>query len=236
MSVFADKKFEELDWISQATEPIESKLNQCLAVIPDEIIVDFKMFNNYSSYGKEITLKSIITNIEAYRALNMHLSYDEQRDLLQCFKLEADSDNLIIDFEREVIEGGTLKIIKVESTMDESVLKKSMGLDGISSVRYGNLRDYSGSRVNEIMDLLGKCENGLRTGSIRKKVHFLSTRMYDLFKNDEWKIRDTELANKVGFWVRAYIEHGDMSALSNFCRLKVMTHKEQPIYSMEEVK
>ncbi len=56
-----------------------------------------------------------------------------------------------------------------------------------------------------------------------------------LFKTNEWKIKDTELANKVGFWIKDYIVDGNLAAYSNFCRLKVMTHKDQPIYSMEEV-
>ena len=41
MSVFHDKKFEELDWVSQAIEPIESDLNK----IPDALFIDQALEN-----------------------------------------------------------------------------------------------------------------------------------------------------------------------------------------------
>jgi hypothetical protein len=90
-------------------------------------------------------------------------------------------------------------------------------------------------RANEIMEILGGCEGGLRTRSIRRKRAALHDRLVKLFKDNEWNIKDTTLANKVGFWICSYVKEGNLAAFSNFCRLKVMTHKGQPIYSMEEV-
>ena len=93
-----------------------------------------------------------------------------------------------------------------------------------------------GSRANDIMELLGGCEEGLRSRSDRRKKSVIHKRVGEIFKDNLWNIRDTELATKVGSWIRCYIENGNLAAYSNFCRLKVMTHKGQPIYSMEEVK
>jgi hypothetical protein len=99
-----------------------------------------------------------------------------------------------------------------------------------------NSFNMSVSRANEILELLGNSDAGLRSRSPRKKKESLYYRLKNLFETNEWNIKDTELANKIGVWIVSYILNGDLSALSNFCRLKVMTHKGQPIYSMEEVK
>jgi hypothetical protein len=41
MGVFDDKRYEELDWLSKAVEPIESYLATVLSELPDEVDLDF---------------------------------------------------------------------------------------------------------------------------------------------------------------------------------------------------
>lgn len=242
MSVFADKKFEELDWISQATEPIDSKLNVILSKIPDEIELtfDFVVKTMTSSMYTEVNPISIIRQALYNSASEqISMSWDDERTLKECFEFQY-PENAIIDFERKFITPG-IKMVKLSSTLDEKVLEAILGREGIVAV--GTLYDIpslnlsaSLSRANEIIELLGKCDDGLRTKSFKKKRGVIVRRLKELFKTNEWKIKDTELANKVGFWIKSYILEGDLAAFSNFCRLKVMTHKELPIYSMEEVK
>ena len=237
MSVFADKKFEELDWISQATEPIDSKLNEILGELPDEVVIDFKLYKQMigDSYSFDLSLDRCIS-FSIYNSTSSQSLTWEQRDAIRpCFKFESEGDP-IINFENQEITGGTIKMVKIQSTMDEKVLESLLGREGIMQV---NSMFFSGpgiSRANEIMELLGGCESGLKTRSERRKRVTIKSRLIKLFKENEWKIKDTELANKVGFWISSYIVDGNLAALSNFCRLKVMTHKGQPIYSMEEVK
>jgi hypothetical protein len=120
--------------------------------------------------------------------------------------------------------------------MDEKVLESLLGKEGIDSINHLYFSKDSFARANEVMEILGKCEDGLRSRSEKRKKISIRTRLTSIFKTNEWKIKDTELANKVGFWIKSYINEGNIASFSNFCRLKVMTHKEQPIYSMEEVK
>lgn len=235
MGVFDDKKFEELDWISQATEPIDSDLNEVLAAIPDETLIDFKLYREMlgDNYTTDLTIERMVSHFIYKNANGRYLSWNERGIIHPCFQIEMSSD-VIIDFETKVIHG-EIKLIKTQFSLDEKVLEAFLGkegIDGLSSIYYGK---EGLSRMNEVMEILGGCEEGLRTRAYRRKNSILKSRLIKLFKNNEWKIKDTELANKVGKWIKAYVVDGNLAAWSNFCRLKVMTHKDQPIYSMEEI-
>lgn len=236
MGVFDDKKFEELDWISQATEPMDSKLNEILGAMPEEVIIDFAMYKRIvgESHSMDLTVDRCISFFANSHLKDQYLTW-EQRDVLRpCFEFQMEGE-VDLDFEKQVITG-EIKFVRIQSTMDEKVLEGMLGRDGIQVVSRMYFNGPGISRANEIMELLGGCEAGMRTRSERRKRHMIQTRLTKLFKNNEWKIKDTELANKVGNWIASYIVDGNLAALSNFCRLKVMTHKDQPIYSMEEVK
>jgi len=240
MGVFDDKKFEELDWISQATEPIDSKLNEVLGLLPDLIEIDFSTYKDIlrGNYSLELEISSAL-NYAINKLTNIpysNLSYHQLDALKKCFQFELEGDEVILDFENSIIRGGNLRFVKITSTMDEDTLKGMLGFEGVQSFSYASFNDFSSlSRANEIMEILGKCEEGLRTRSSRRKRHVITRRLQSLFKTNEWNIKDTELANKVGHWIADYITDGNLAAFSNFCRLKVMTHKGQPIYSMEEI-
>ena len=234
MSVFVDKKFESLDWISQATEPIDSELNIVLGKMPEQADIDF---NTYVS----IVGDSWDIGLDIRRAVNFFLKkieikisdYAKRKELENCFEFQVDG-NPVVDFEINQIYGGTLSLIKVQNTIDEKVLKNLLGRQGIEEVDMIGL-NMNISRANEIMEILGGCESHLATRSARKKRYGLRLRLQKLFEANEWNIKDTELADKVGSWIARYVKTGDLSAYTNFCKLKVMTHKGNPIYSMEEV-
>lgn len=236
MGVFDDKKFEELDWISQATEPMDSKLNDVLGALPEEIIIDFDMFKRIigDSHSMDLDVNSVLSFAIREHCPNNYLTWQQESAIIPCFELQMDS-GIDLDFEKETITG-MLKFVKIQGTMDEKVLENMLGREGIDAVSSMFFSKDGLSRANEIMELLGNCQKGLKTRSERNKRAIIKTRLISLFKNNEWKIKDTELANKVGFWIKDYIVEGNLAAFSNFCRLKVMTHKDQPIYSMAEVK
>lgn len=234
MGVFDDKKFEELDWISQATEPIDSQLNEVLGLIPEVINVDFDLYIKIASmgYGLDLSTRGAVDYCVRNYCKHINVTYDNVSHLRNLFKFEADGE-MTINFEDRTLSGN-LRIIKLANTMDEKVLAGMLGRDGVMRVSSMNITQDGLSRANDIMELLGKCDAGLRTRSERKKRQMIVSRLTELFKNNEWIIKDTELANKVGMWINQYVVDGNLAAYSNFCRLKVMTHKGQPIYSMQE--
>jgi hypothetical protein len=235
MGVFDDKKFEELDWISQATEPIDSELNEILGALPEELVIDFATYKKMvgDNYTMDLHIDRVV-NYMVKTYTNKTLSWGQKNVINPCFTIEMD-DTVYLDFETQQIDG-MIKVIKIQSTMDEKVLEGLLGREGIESLSSMYFHGPGITRANEIMEILGGIEDAaFRTRSERKKKHYIVKRLTAMFKTNEWKIKDTELANKVGRWIKEYIVDGNLAAFSNFCRLKVMTHKDQPIYSMEEV-
>jgi hypothetical protein len=234
MSVFVDKKFESLDWISQATEPIDSELNIVLGKMPEQVDIDFNTYVSIVGDSWDIGLDIRRAVSFFLKKIDVKISdYVKRKELENCFEFQVDG-NPVVDFEVSQIYGGTLSLIKVQSTMDEKVLKDLLGRQGIEEVDMIG-QNMNIARTNEIMEILGGCESHLATRSARKKKYGLRLRLQKLFAANEWNIKDTELADKVGTWIARYIKTGDLSAYTNFCKLKVMTHKGNPIYSMEEV-
>jgi len=236
MSVFADKKFETLDWMTQMTETIESELNTVLAQMPEETILDREMIYRIlgDSWYMHLSISNVVRHILTNTALANKLSWDERSKLDTCFEFDMD-DNVVLD-ETTGTLSGTIRLIKVISTFEDDVLQKCMGSKGLEKFNFSRWDTSGGTvgRANEIMELLGGCELGMKNRSIRKKMYTIRGRLTTIFKNNEWRIRDAELADKVCTWIIDYIRNGNLAGLTNFCKLKVMTHSNMPIYSVQE--
>lgn len=137
MGVFDDKKFEELDWISQATEPIDSQLNEILTRFPETLNVDFKFYMEVvsgRSYDTDFRLIDAIT-FWYKKVLKIDTITSSQRDILaDCFELELTTNDVILDFEKKEIYGGEIHVLKIKHTIDEKILENSLGASGIQSI------------------------------------------------------------------------------------------------------
>lgn len=234
MGVFDDKKFEQLDWMSQITEGIESELNGLLARLPDRIELDFDSIISFmdSSNTPRLSTDSVVRKI-IRSFYDSNLSWEDERTIRSCFEFEA-SDDLLIDFENKILRG-SVTLVKTTTTLADEHLQNTMGSDGIQKLSRISWNDPGCfSRANEVMELLGGLEKETRNRSARRKFQAIRSRLSNIFKNNEWRIRDTELANKIGIWIGQYIQSGNLAAFSNFCKIKVLTHQGGPIYSIEE--
>lgn len=245
MGIFNDKSYDDLDWLSKATEPIDSHIDDIIAFLPDSKEIDFDFFlmlssrSEYFAYS-EIRINIIVdfllkasTNTNVYQSF-YDLAHDQKREIMKCFAFETEG-NPLLDFEKKTIHGGTIIFKKISNVLSEKQQNKILGSKGIYSVKTINLRNFDTKRAKEIIELIdisGVVKNVRSANSVQK---MLVTKLSDLFIKNEWKIKNTELADKVGLWITSYIVDGNLSAYTNFCKLKVMTHKNDPIYSMEEV-
>lgn len=235
MSIFQDKKYESLDWLSQAMQPIESPMNATLAALPDEIIIDYDYIVKNISYNHRITSDNVITSYMSKLGSTEKLSWEERMMVRECFKIEM-PDNVVVDFENKTVSD-IIKVVKKTFTFEDADLQKTLGHKGLSDLRYTSCTSSSGSsisRLNEIIQLVSSNEEILKNRSFRKKIRFLYDTMRQIFSSNEWNIRDTDLADKVCMWAREYIEQGTLSCLTNFCKVKIMTHNGAPIYSIVE--
>jgi hypothetical protein len=235
MGVFDDQKFEKLDWMTQITETIESKLNDVLAHLPDELVIDEKLLQSFigDSYSLSFDLQGVIRRLMKDNGDARNLSWDDTSKITRCFRLEADPE---VEWNAQTgqLSGGVIRLVKLVQTFEDEDLQKCMGRRGLEALRSFRWADAPVGRMNEILDLLGGCEDIMKNRSSRKKMYKIQQRLQQIFLSNEWRIRDTELADKVGLWICEYIRHGSLSALTNFCKLKVMTHNNMPIYSVKE--
>jgi hypothetical protein len=236
MGVFDDKKFEQLDWMTQITETIESELNGLLARLPDQIELNAAaLADHVSGEYFSIEIDSVIRHLMLSVPGGLTLSQNEEQKLVDCFKFEGSPT---IEFNAGTGElAGSIVLVKSIPTLSDEELQTFMGLKGINeigSMDIGEAENWNLERMNEILDVLGDCDADKRNRSFRKKLRRIEKRLMAIFSNNEWRVRDMELADRIGYWVANYIKDGNLASLTNLCKLKIMTHSNMPIYSMEE--
>jgi hypothetical protein len=67
------------------------------------------------------------------------------------------------------------------------------------------------------------------------KMWALRSAVEGIIGEDKWLIRNGELIRKMLMWISQYLNHGNVAAMANLSKLKIMTHTKQPIYSIKEV-
>ena len=236
MGVFDDKKFEQLDWMSQITEGIESELNGLLARLPERIELDYDSITSFmdSGYGSpQLSIGSVVRKLIRIQS-GKSVAWEDEQPIANCFEFQTSEGGCTLDMENKKITG-TISLIKIKNTLDDDFLQSRMGARGLEHMR--NI-DWSGpgaiARANEIMEVIGDMDDCIKGRSGRKKYLAIRNEMARIFRSNEWRIRDTELADKIGKWIAAYVKDGNLAAFSNFCKVKVMTHQGGPIYSIEE--
>lgn len=232
MGVFHDKRYEQLDWVSQAVQPIETPLSAILERLPESTRIDYQLvtYNDArGSIGKSSLIDKMLSSYS-----NGHRFVWRERDLLySCFELDQRSEELILNLEEGTLTG-ELYLLKIKYTLEEDDVKRILGEFGKEQLGHMNSYNMDSSRANEMLDLLEKSEAAIASRSGKVKKQAIQDRLAQIFKDNEWRVRNTDLANSMCMWIKAYIERGDLASLSNITRLKVMTYKDGPIYSIEE--
>lgn len=242
MSVFDDKRYDQLDWISQAVEPIESYLSTVLEKLPDSVNIDFDVWISIGSgYGGggltldvEEALGFLLKKAGTLGGIK-ELPYNDRRLLCSCYTLECEP-NTILDFDKKAMVG-TVMLTKTKSTFEAEDLKALMVAKAIQAVvemSWGGTKDLG--RLGEVCEIIGTDYNTAQTRSINKRQYLVRARVEQILRDNEWNIKNVELGEKVGKWITDYVINGRLNAFTNLCKLKVMTHGGKAIYSMEEEK
>jgi hypothetical protein len=257
MSIFIDKKFEQLDWISKAVEPMESNLNEVLSYLPEEIEVT-----------KQDIVDHIVRSQDEMKYFWLirphiqpnHLSLINDESLitraykLQCRNLDGsslddeDSDNYLGDgplkvrFDSSTDEiSAKLFLVKVKAALSEEEMSMIFGRKGINAIANLAYNIYPSDEYNarkrmlELIDLLGPVPDFKieKTTSTRKTVKFLRNFYSRLCAKNTMNIKSVELIDKLAEWMVDYVLSADAIAIANIGKLKVMTSFGQPVYSME---
>lgn len=245
MDAFRDEVYEQMDDISKLIEPFEFKVNNELALFPDEVEIDEKVFYSLIVYSnhREYTwtsLSSIVRSIAEENKLSSIVSetFSDYNFANKMFKfkqvLDEGSEEIRFDLKARQMLGGKLFLVKRKTAFeDEDIKSKQVELIADISRGFHAKSMVNKKRVNELADLFGakdvKSERASFAKLRRLKNHYVS-----MIQNNTLQIKDMELFKRFLQWNIKYIKDGSLPAMQNIATLRIMTRNGAPIYSMKE--
>jgi len=232
MSLFKDKVYEEMDDISKLIEPYQYSLNDDLAQFPDEVEITRDHMQTQYSFSVRDVVRSKAKELELYNLVDKVWEVGESFFEFKIYDSEGEvAESIDYDFKNNKMNGRILLVKKKAYLGDADivgVIKKT-----IEDKFYSGNNTYDSKRINEIADLFN--DNTVKKQrSIRKKVRHLSRHLAALIDSRKIDIRDVGLASRFVDWIILYIKDGNLPALANITKLKIMTHNNRPIYSIDE--
>ncbi len=232
INLFEDKEYDKLDWLNKAVEPFIFPPNDILAVMPEQVDFDYNTLWELMKEHHQLGLH--IETLVQFAAQKHDIELGTTR-LMVCeqYTVEVQSDTTF-DFEAKTMTGG-IRLIKKKSQLTDEDITELLCIKLREKLVYvGTEQDYL-PRLNEVLDVIGVKETR-NSRSARYKRDEICEALVKVVREDKWRVRNYELMLKTGEWIKAYVEQGNLAAMSNFTRLKCMVHKGAPIYSMEETK
>lgn len=232
-------------WLELAIEPFRFYLNDMIPLLPERIELNFDDILYYyqdSTDDRWMDL-NIVTVLSPFfnKNIDRKMSRKEQLILAKLFTIDI-KDGTEINFVNKTINN-PIVISRIANEIPEDEIKNIINelcVNEIHITEYrsgSQKRNESLSRMNEILDLIGTEKASDRsTRSVKRKANALRHRISAIVANDEWRIRDYKIIEAFCENVQNYINYGTLHSLMNITRLKCMTHKGAPIYSMEEIK
>jgi hypothetical protein len=239
VSLFKDKQFEEMDWLSKAIEPIHADVVNVIAALPDEADIPLHQIKAFiqSEYGTHmhynitLYLSSVLTWIAENNNVNLH---DTLNQIKECFNLVVENYDEPIDFDNNT--GPKFKVVKIKKAFTDQDLATFMHSACWTIVSRLNSRNLDNhSRLNEVLEMFGADTADINSKSIKRKCYALKIKWGEIMSTNAWNIKSHDLAVKASTWIVDYCERGRLDAWANLCKLKVMTYNGHPIYSLGEI-
>ena len=234
--MFKDKVYEEMDDTEKLFEPFHYKANDLLAKIPDKIEINpADFFKSISWRGYNVFSGDILhtklqeLNIDTHDVNVNDLLYDKFFE----FEVEGALDK------KPSLNGSTWEmshnifLVKTKIGYTEQQLEKLREQRIVNGIRGRIRNNMSKKRMNEVADIYGASKVKQERGW-RAKTYEFAEHIKTLLQDKTLDIRDMELCTKFVHWIQAYVVHGNLAALNNLTRLKIITHEKRPIYSIEE--
>jgi len=227
MGFFDDNVYQDMDWLSKATAPLVFSGIEILAELPDEIPLTKEFLDDccrpYSSSIYKGTVLDPMLDNSSY-----HITWRLKDMIRDCFRFEHNGETQLLPKEDVYPE---IKLVKHKTSLEEKDILNYV-LESISNILHSN--HYQHSEANEMLDLLDYNGPARSSRSAKKKRIALISTYRQIIKDDKWLIRDADLMIKIAKWIQEYVTVGNLAALTNVTKLKIMTHKQQPIYSIQE--
>lgn len=227
--LFKDSTYEEFDWLTKAVEPFIFSPNDFLSQAPDKYVLSYEDILELSAHFTRTFISEL--NITQFIANKFNIEMlPPQYSSIPLYVVDIDKETCINIDERSIQGNTTLRKIR-ERFSEEHILQFAVNsCRKLGDVAYAEKAPAS-KRIDEIIAIIGADPN--KTTSIRKKAQYLKDVVSSLLKENKWDIRNYELMTSMIDWIFIYVIDGNLAALSNFTKLKCMTHNKKPIYSIQ---
>lgn len=243
---FADKQYQSLDWISQAVEPWDWSAIPAFNAFPQRTeitpsILQAVIYANPSKFGRysiEFSVEHLVAVIAQLHdnplvkeadIMPSHMRYS----VYSLFELEYSSP-YDTEFRCDDLSfSHPIYLVKTKPLIDDKICQEMVATNATEIFYDLNSRaDEAIKRMGEILDLI--TSNKLARGRLNRRDQFIRE-LRTIFLEDKWRIRSVPLGLNIARWVVDYVNEGNLAAMANFAKVKVMTHAGKAIYSIQEV-
>lgn len=246
MSVFKDEVYDDMDDLTKLIEPFEYIVNTELSLFPDEIELTPEMFissvsNQWGENYLNLSLEVAVVNRAGELNLSNIAREVHQRgrfasDMFE-FRWELDEEDgkITYDASAGTFSGGRLFLVKKKIAVEDSDIEKRMEQYIYNAIDNGffGAKEVIKGNINEIAMLFG-AKKAREERAWRNKVRQLALHFASLVKERKLVIKDFDLFKRFVTWIILYIKNGNLPAMSNITKLKIMMRSGNPIYSIQE--
>ena len=234
--MFEDKVFDGLDDISKILEPYTYSVNELLDEAPDQIEI------TYEDIEEHLLIElSSSSAFKVKQLLKMKWEADDVdkkiinkvSELSRFYTIKCD-ENVSLNLHDKTLNGKVF-INKTGEGIPDDKLKDMINdsiLEGVRNTMY-TPANFSKPFANEIAELFDIKGVSSERGARGKKIEMIKG-FEELLSEDKLMIRDVDLAKRFAIWLHAYMRYGNLGAIKNLCKLKILSHKKRAIYSIQD--
>jgi hypothetical protein len=243
---FADKQYQSLDWISQAVEPWDweiipafNSFPSCTVITPELIQAVIDSDNAITRYNLEFSIGNFIAVIAKQvdnplpGLIAAAPAQIAARSIKELFKLEMQDPYGTTFNAVDLSFNKPVHLAKTKEQIDDKTCQEIVSVS-VNDLLYDARTKQDGclQRMGEILDLA--TSQKIVKGRIHRRDQFI-VEIRTIFAEDKWRIRNVALATNIVAWAVDYVNTGNLAAMANFAKVKVMTHAGKAIYSIQEV-
>src|SRR5581483_11949014 len=230
MDIFGEKRYDNLDWLTKACEPVTWSVMDVIPNLPEKYTLSDEEILEGAKSGR-IRMHSTFRKAMAKAGVD----YQRHENILMEFYELTFSEGLIVDLEANKVYG-SVELVRTKDHLTEKELNETLA-DVRCRISMSDAPPQI-ERAKEILDLIGTeiANSGKYKRSAYQLGGAIDRAFADIMANNRWKIRSVDLAKKIPEWIQEYVTNNNLAAMRNFCVLKAATHRDYPTYEIEEEK
>lgn len=243
MSIFKDEHYEQMDWLSQAIEPIDFNAYKLYSELPDrlDLTTDDLISLTKRLYDTEFSVLSLV-KMKVPEIIAKYSSKDIETVCKQ-FKLSLpEGEKVSINLDTKTSDKEVFLLKSEMSDSFKNAVEKSFGKSA-NDYLYHNLnnhRIHDYNRCNDILKILDRpglardvFNSYLRSRSGHRKGSAIKTMFRFAVEENLFNIKNEDLLMDLAKWIIAYVYNGSTGAIANIYKLKVMAYDKVGIYSIK---